>query len=157
VGFAGPTATVEIPPFMHWIWSAVIALLIAALTALFIEFDSKRQEAPEPEHLLLVFLALLAVTVPAFLFIMQRMGVHYRERLVVSAQEVVLTRRSLLGTSTVRLPADEIEEVVTEAAIGGSQRVVIRGDRGSLKLAPVHSGEEAKWLRDVLIHALTAS
>jgi hypothetical protein len=155
--FDGSSATIDIPPFMHWIWSVVSGLLIAALTAVFIELDPKRNDPPDMEHLFFVFLALLAVTLPLFLFFMHRMGVHYRDRLVVSAHEVVLTRRSMFHTSTIRVPADEIEEVVTESASGVSKRVVIRGDRGSVKLAAVRSEEEAKWLKDLLVHILTAS
>jgi hypothetical protein len=155
--FDGATATIEIPPFMRWIWSVLTGLLVAALTALGLEFDTKRDAAPELQHGLFLFLVLLAVTVPILFFLMHRMGIHHRDRLVVSAHEVVLTRRGLFGARTLRLPADEIEEVVTESASGGSQRVVIRGDRGSIKLAVVHSEEEAKWLRDLLVYVLTAS
>jgi hypothetical protein len=155
--FDGATATIEIPPFMRWIWSVLTGLLVAALTALGLEFDTKRDAAPELQHGLFLFLVLLAVTVPILFFLMHRMGIHHRDRLVVSAHEVVLTRRGLFGARTLPLPADEIEEVVTESASGGSQRVVIRGDRGSIKLAVVHSEEEAKWLRDLLVYVLTAS
>lgn len=154
--FAASTATIEIPAFMHWIWSVMTALLIAALSAVLIEIDSKRNDPPSMEHLFLVFLAVLAAMLPLFLFFMHRLGVHYRDRLVVSAHEVVLIRRGMFGASTTRLPADEIEEVVAQSD-GVSKRVVIRYDRGSVKLAAVRTEEELTWLRQLLIHVLTAS
>ncbi|MGI8785859.1 MAG: hypothetical protein ACR2L2_19665 [Acidobacteriota bacterium] len=66
-----------------------------------------------------------------------------RERLVISPEEFVVTRRDIFGTKTTRLTSGEIEEVeVIQARYGmyggyaayggGTGRVVIRNDRGSI-------------------------
>jgi len=76
-------------------------------------------------------------------------------------------RQDIFGTKTTRLMADEVEEVeVTQARRGiyggyatfggGTSRVVIRSDRGSIELgAALSNPEEVTWLRDVLVHVLT--
>jgi hypothetical protein len=164
VSFGGKRAdvTIDIPPIAHWLWFALAGLLIAALSAVFIEFDSKlTKDLPNIGHLSFTFLVLLCLTLPAMLFIAYRMGAVHHERLTVSSSELVLTRRSLFGTNTTRLKADEIEEVEitrdSKSKIGGSAagRVVIRSDRGSVELGAMRSEEELRWLRDMLINVLT--
>jgi len=165
VSFGGKRSavTIDIPPIAHWLWFALGGLLIAALSAVFIEFDSKlTKDLPNMGHLLFTFLVLLCLTLPAMLFIAYRMGAVHHERLIVSSGELVLTRRSLFGMNTTRLKADEIEEVEitrdSKSKLGGSEagRVVIRSDRGSVELGAMRSEEELRWLRDVLINVLTA-
>ena len=100
---------------------------------------------------------------PAMLVIAHRMGAVHHERLLVSPDELVLTRRGNFGTNTIRLQADGIEEVEiardTKSKFGGATagRVAIRSDRGSVELGAMRSEEELKWLRDVLVHVLTSA
>ena len=91
-----------------------------------------------------------------------------RERLIVSPDDLVVTQRDIFGTKTTRLTSGEIEEVeVTDARQGiyrgyetfggGTSRVIIRSDRGSIELgAALSNPGEVKWLSDVLVHVLTS-
>lgn len=164
VSFGGnrSAVTIDIPPIAHWLWFALAGLMIAGLSAVFIEFDSKlTKDLPNMGHLFFTFLVLLCLTLPAMLFIAYRMGAVHHERLIVSPGELVLTRRSLFGTNTTRLLADEIEEVEitrdSKSRLGGSAagRIMIRSDRGSVVLGAVRTEDELRWLRDVLINVLT--
>jgi len=165
VSFGGKRSavTIDIPPIAHWLWFALAGLMIAGLSAVFIEFDPKlSKDLPNIGHLFFTFLVLLCLVLPAMLFIAHRMGAVHHERLVVSPDGLVLTRRGIFGTNTIHLKADEIEEVEitrdSKSKLGGSAagRVVIRSDRGSVELGAMHSEEELRWLRDVLVHILTA-
>ncbi len=145
VSFAGspPTATIDIPPLMHWAWfvlGGIVAWII--VSSVFIGLD-----------FMFLFLPLL------FMLAAYSAGMLHRERLVVSPDELVLTRRGIFGTNTIRLQANEIEEVeitrVTTLGVAG--RIVVRSDRGSVEFGAVRSEEERKWLRDVLVHVLTSA
>ena len=160
-GTRAPT-TIDIPPITHWLWFALAGLMIAGLSAVLIEFDSKlTRDLPNMGHLFFTFLVLLCLTLPAMLFIAHRMGAVHHERLIVSPGELILTRRGLFGTNTTRLLANEIEEVeITrdkKSTFGGATagRIAIRSDRGSIMLGAMRSEEELLWLRDVLINVLT--
>ena len=166
VSFAGspPTATIDIPPVTHWAWFVLAGLMTAGLSAVFIEFDPKlTEDPPDMAHLFFTFLVLLCLIPPAMLVIAHRMGAVHHERLLVSPDELVLTRRGIFGTNTIRLQADGIEEVEiardTKSKFGGATagRVAIRSDLGSLELGAMRSEEELKWLRDVLVHVLTSA
>ena len=155
-------ATIDIPPVTHWVWFVLAGLMVAGLSAVLIELDPKlRKDLPDMGHLFFTFLVLLCLVPPALLFIAHRMGAVHHERLIVSPGELVLTRRSLFGTNTARLLANEIEEVEitrdTMSTFGGAAagRIVIRRDRGSVELGAMRSEEELQWLRDVLVHILT--
>ena len=145
-------------------------MFIAGFVTIFAELgmwlDGNQAEWDIGIRALLVFLFVLGMFVPLLL----RTAI-LRERLVVSPDEVVVTRRDIFGTKTTRLKGSEIEEVVMARARygiyggyatfgGGTSRVVIRGDRGSAELGAALSKEkdeeEVKWLRDVLVHVLTA-
>jgi hypothetical protein len=84
-----------------------------------------------------------------------------RERLAVSPNEIVVTRRDVFGTWTTRLAGTEIEEVALNQARGYARltsRVVIRSDRRSIELvAPLSGPTEVEWLKDALVHFLTAT
>ena len=154
--------TIDIPPITHWLWFAAAGLMIAALSAVFIEFDAKlTKDLPNMGHLFFTFLVLLCLTLPAMLFFAHRMGAVHHERLVVSPEELVLTRRGIFGTNTIRFQAGEVEEVEitrdSKSTLGGAAagRIMIRSDRGSVVLGAMRSEEELRWLRDVLISVLT--
>jgi hypothetical protein len=112
---------------------------------------------------LLVSLFVLGVFLPLLL----RTAI-LRERLIVSPEELVVSRRDIFGTKTTRLTGGEVEEVeVTRAKYGiyggyatfdgGTGRVAIRSDHGSVEVgAALSNPEEVKWLSDVLVHVLTS-
>ncbi len=149
------TATIDMP-VMHWVWVVLAGLMIAGLSAVFIEFDPKLHKyLPDMGRPLFTFLVLLCLILPIFLFVAPR-----DERLVVSPDELVLTRRGVFGSNTIRLQANEIEEVeITrmnfELLVGSS--IVVRSDRGSVEFGAERSEKELKWLRDVVIHVLTSA
>ncbi len=157
VSFGGSrsTATIDMP-VMHWVWVVLAWLMMAGLSAVFIEMHLKLTGGPpDMARLLLTFFILLCLILPAALFIV----IH--ERLIVSPDELVLTRRSVLGTNTIHLQANEIEEVEImrkELGLGLVVRsIVVRSDRGSVEFGGrTRSKEEIKWLRDVLVHVLTS-
>jgi len=156
VSIAGSPSTATIAmPVKHWGRVVVLAFVIAAVCAVFIEMHLRLTgDPPDMVRLLLTFLILLCLILPAALF----MVIH--ERLVVSPVELVITRRGVFGTNTIRLQANEIEEVeiARDPHLGLPGHVVVRGDRGTVKLlAAAYSAKELKWLRDALVHALTSA
>ena len=159
-GGNGSTATIDIPPLAHWIWFVLLGLLPAGLGAFLIAFDPKlNKDLPDMGRLLFIFLVLLCLILPICLFIAPR-----HQRLVVSPDGLILTRRGIFGTNTTRLQADEIEEVeiapYMKSPLGGyaeGRVLVIRSDRGSVELGAARSEKELQWLRDVLVHVLTAA
>ena len=105
-------------------------------------------------RLLYTFLILLCLILPAALF----MVIH--ERLIVSPDELVIVRRGVFGTNTIRLQANEIEEVeiARDTLVRLPGYVVVRRDRGSVKLlTAAYSAKELKWLKDTLVHVLTSA
>jgi hypothetical protein len=86
----------------------------------------------------------------------------YREHLVVSPDEIVMTRYRLFFTETTRLASAKVEEIaivslrLPRSFHDSMRRVVIRSDRGSIELgATLLNAEEVRWIRDVLMHVLT--
>ncbi len=160
-GTRAPT-TIEIPPGGHSVRWFLIVILIAAFVTLFAELGMDKEDMEIGVRALLVFLFILGFFVPLLL----RTAI-LRERLVVSPDEIVVTRRDIFGTKTTRLTSGEIEEVEViqarsvmsggYATFGGvTQRVVIRSDRGSIELGgALSTPAEVKWLSDVLVHVLT--
>ena len=153
------TVTIDIPPLAHWVWFVALGLISAGLCAVLIV----RTDLPDMMGLLFAFLfaflVLLCLFLPLSLFAAPR-----RQRLVVSPDGLVLTRRGIFGTNTTRLQADEIEEVeitpYMKSPLGGYVElrvVVIRSDRGSVELGPMRSEKELQWLRDILVHVLTSA
>lgn len=157
-GIRSPT-TIEIPPMpvgdcARWF---LIGLSIAGVVAIVLEWWTSRRwdvafGVPTLVMLLLVLVILLPVLIRAAIL---------RERLVVSPQEIVVTRRDVFGTKTTRLAGAEVEDVALVHARGYGRftsRVVIRSDRGSIELvAALSNPEEVRWLRDVLAHVLTVT
>ena len=166
-GTRAPT-TIEIPPVgrsARWLLLTMfIAGGIVALTELFIWLGGDLEDMDMGVRMLLTFLLILGFFLP-----LQLRTAILRERVVVSPDEFVVTRRDIFGTKTTRLTGGEIEEVEVTSArygiyggyatfVGGTSRVVIRSDRGSVELgAALPSKEELQWLRDVLVHVLTAT
>lgn len=154
VSFGGSrsTATIDMP-VKHWGWVVVLAFIIAVVCAVFIELHLKQTGgSPDMARLLFTFLILLCLILPAVLF----MVIH--ERLIVSPDELVIVRRGVFGTNTIRLQANEIEEVeiARDTLVSLPGHVVVRSDRGSVKLlAAAYSAKELKWLKDTLVHVLT--
>jgi hypothetical protein len=166
-GGNGAPTTIEIPPAgrsARWfLLVAFIAGFVTAFAELFMWLEGHEEELDIGFRAVLVFLLILGFFLPLPL----RTAI-LRERLVVSPDELVVTRRDIFGTRTTRLMGSEVEEVeVTHAGRGmyggyetfrgGPNRVVIRSDCGSLELgAAIPKQEELQWLRDVVVHVLTA-
>ncbi len=161
------TTTIEIPPvgrsvLVREFWRMIF---IACAVALFFELNSYNKGNMEIGVVGVASFFLLFLVI--FLPLLIRSAI-LRERLVVSPDEFVVTQRDIFGTKTTRLTSGEIEEVeVTQAKWGmlggfaviggGTDRVAIRSDRGSVELgAALSKVEEVKWLRDILVHVLTA-
>lgn len=165
-GTRAPT-TIEIPPVGRSVLLREFRLMIfpACVGALFLELASYNKGNMEIGVVggASFFLFFLVIFLPLLIC-----SAILRERLIVSPDELVITQRDIFGTKTTRLPSGEIEEVeVTRAKWGmsygfaviggGNLRVAIRSDRGSIELgAALSKEEEVKWLRDVLVHVLTA-
>lgn len=156
VSFGASAATIDIPPFAHWAWTVLLGLMAAGISTVLIV----RKDLPDMMGLLFIFLVMLGLFLPLVLFVEQRM--NHRDRVVVSRDGLVLTRRGIFGTNTIRLRADEIEDVEIarhmKSPLGGYVEfpiVVIRSDRGSFELGAVRSETEQQWLKDVLVHVLT--
>ena len=156
-GIRSPT-TIEIPPMpvsqcARWF---LIGILIAGVLAIAFELVARR------DGNLAVGVATLIIFLPALVILMPFLirAAILRERLVVSPDEFVVTRRDVFGTTTSRLAGAEIEEVALnqERGYGGlTSRVVVRSDRHSIELvAALSNPGEVRWLRDVLVHVLTA-
>ena len=161
-GTRAPT-TIDIPAVGRGGRWVLLVIFIAGFITLFAELATDKEDMEIGVRALLVFLFILGFFLPLLL----RTAI-LRERLVVSPDEFVVTRRDIFGTKTTRLTSGEIEEVeVTQARTvmsggyaafgGGTGRVAIRSDRGSIDLgAALSNPEEVKWLRDVLVHVLTS-
>lgn len=173
-GTRAPT-TIEIPPvgrsglwFLQLIAAAGVIAIVNELLASrdFYPSDlAMRMAAGMPTAFtFLLVLVVLGGTLPMLL----RTAI-LRERLVVSQNKLIVTRNDILGTKTTQLMGGEIEEVeVTDARQGiyrgyetlggGTSRVVIRSDRGSIELgAALSNPEEIKWLRDIIVHVLNSA
>jgi hypothetical protein len=158
-GTRAPT-TIEIPPTPvgECLRSLLIGMAIAGAMAIVFELVLRYKGNLE------FGVATLCIFVPALLvlpLLLIRAAV-LRERLVVSTEEIVVTRRDIFGTWTTRLAGAEIEEVALIQAgylraygSGGESRVEIQRDRGSFQVGEALSNQEVRWLRDVLIHVLT--
>lgn len=160
-------ATIEIPPVGRSARWFLLVMFIAGFVTIFAELgmwlNEDQAELDIGIRALLVFLLILGSFLPLTL-----RAAILRERLVVSPDELVITRCDIFGTKTTRLTSGEIEEVeVIQARYGmsggyaafggGTGRVVIRSDRGSIELAAaISKQEEVQWLRDVLVHVLTS-
>ncbi len=154
-GIRAPT-TIEIPPAGR---SALLQVMFIAggiviVTELLIWLKGDLADIDMSMSTLFTFLLVMGISLPLLL-----RAVILRERLVVSGDELVVTRRDIFGTKTTRLTGAEIEEVeITQAGIYTTSRVVIRSDRGSVELgAALSAEEELQCLRDVLVHVLTAT
>ncbi len=91
-----------------------------------------------------------------------------RARLVVDPREVKLETRSFLGTKTVTLRADELEELecadeddervpkALRALAGSGGRIVARADRAELEFGLGLSRAELEWLRDTARFIVTS-
>lgn len=170
-GTRAPT-TIEIPPvgrsgfrFLQLIAAAGVMAIVNELLASrdFYPADlAMRTAAGMPTvFTFLLVLVVLGGTLPMLL----RTAI-LRERLVVSQNKLIVTRNDILGTKTTQLMGGEIEEVeVTDARQGiyrgyetfggGTSRVVIRSDRGSIELgAALSNPEEIRWLRNIIVHVM---
>ena len=160
-GTRAPT-TIEIPPMpvgtcARWF---LMAMLVAGVVAIVLEWWAWRRwdvafGVPTLTTLLPVLVFLLPVLIRAAIL---------RERLVVSPDEIVVTRRDIFGAKTTRLAGAEVEEVTLiqagylRAYGSSTNRVVIRSDRGSIELvAALANPEEVRWLRDTIAHVLTVT
>ena len=161
-------STIEIPPVGHSVLLREFRLMIfiACFGGLFGELVNYYEQWDWE-----IGVTGLSFFLFVFLVIFLPLLIHsaiLRERLIVSPEELVVTRRDIFGTKTTRLTSGEIEEVeVTQAKWGmsygfaviggGNLRVAIRSDRGSIALgAALSNPKEVKWLSDVLVHVLTS-
>ena len=164
-GGARSPSTIEIPPIGHDAREFRRLVVVACVSALVFELIAYGEwDVPTGVGGLLGFLL-----VPGLLLPLVIRSAVLREDLVVSPDDLVVTRRDLFGTTITRLTSREIEEVEVIqgkhgltgrfAVIGGgSDRVAIRSDRGSIELgATLSNRAEVTWLRDVLVHILTSS
>ena len=173
-GTRTPT-TIEIPPagrsgyrFLQVIFAAGVTAIVSELLVwlrLFPEEAAMRMAVGMPTFITfaLVMMA-LGFCLPPLL-----RAAILRERLVVSQNKLIVTRNDIMGTKTTQLMGGEIEEVeVTDARQGiyrgyetfggGTSRVVVRSDRGSIELGAAFSNpEEIKWLRDIIVHVLNSA
>lgn len=167
--------TIEIPPvgrsgrwFLQVIFAAGVTAIVSELLVwlrLFPEEVAMRMAVGMPTF---ITFALVLMALGFSLPLLLRTAI-LRERLVVSQNKLIVTRNDILGTKTTQLMGGEIEEVeVTDARHGiyrgyetfggGTSRVVIRSDRGSIELgAALSNPEEVKWLRDVLVHVMNSA
>jgi hypothetical protein len=157
-------SSIEIPPVGRSLRWFLLVVFIAGFVTLFTELAMDKEDAQIGVRAVAVFVLILAFFLPLPL-----RSAILRERLVVSPDELVVTRRDVFGTKTTRLAAAEIEEVAVSPAKrglyagyaafgGGTDRVVIRSDRASIELgAALSNPAEVKWLSDVLVHVLTCS
>jgi hypothetical protein len=157
-GIRSPT-TIEIPPMplRACLRFFLTGMAAAGVVAILLEFGVWYSHMPLGVGALSVLLPALCIVPPLVL-----RNAIFRERLVVSPDQIVMNRRDVFGTRTVRLTGAEIEEVALvragylRAYGGGTSRVVIRSDRRSIELvAALSNPQELKWLRDVLVHVLT--
>lgn len=166
-GTRAPT-TIEIPPVGRtalWFLLAIsLAGGIVMLSELFIWLGGDLAEMDMRMRALFTFLLVLGIILPLPL----RTAI-LRERLVISPDNLIVTQRDIFGTKTTRLMGGEIEEVEVDHARrgiygryatfdGGTSRVVVRSDRGSIELgAALSNPQEINWLRDVLVHVLNSA
>jgi hypothetical protein len=161
-GTRAPT-TIEIPPVGRIGRGLLLMICMAGIVALSVEWGMNKKDIEIGVRSLLVFLLVLGFSLPLLLH-----SATLREHLAVSPDELVVTRRDIFRTKTTRLTSREIEEVqviqakdsnaaVNAAFGGGPCYVVIRSDRGSIKVgAELSNPEEVKWLSGVLVHVLTS-
>ena len=168
-------STIEIPPvgrsgywFLQVIFAAGVTAIVSELLVwlrLFPEEAAMRMAVGMPTFITIALVLMaLGFCLPPLL----RTAV-LRERLVVSPDKLTVTRNDILGTKTTQLMGAEIEEVeVTDSRQGiyrgyetfggGTRRVIIRSDRGSIELgAALSNPEEIKWLRDIIVHVLDSA
>lgn len=172
-GTRAPTA-IEIPPVGLIGRGFLLISFMAGIVALSVEWGMDKRDMEIGVRALLVFFLVLGFSLPLLLH-----SATLREDLVVSPDGLVVTRRDIFRTKTIRLTSGEIEEVqviqakyrnaevkaiqaiqakYSNAAFGGGPCcVVIRSDRGSIKVGEALSNpEEVKWLSGVLIHVLAS-
>lgn len=154
--------TIEIPPMpvgtcARWF---VMGMLVAGALAFVLELVARfRWDVATG-------VATLSILLPALVIltlVLIRAAI-LRERLVVSPHELVVTRRDVFGTRTTRLKGADVEEVALiqtgylRAYGSSTNRVAVRGDHGSIELgAGLSNPSEVRWLRDVLVHAMTVT
>jgi hypothetical protein len=165
-GASRSPTTIEIPsmPLVACLRLFLMGTAAAGIVAALLEFGAWYSGAwfsgvPFGVAALSVFLPALCIALPLVI-----RNAILRERLVVSPEELVVIRRDFFGTRTIRLKGAEIEEVALvragylRAYGGGTSRVFIRSDRRSVELyTELANPGEAGWLRDVLVHVLTAT
>jgi hypothetical protein len=162
-GTRAPT-TIEIPPVGHNARAFRLLIILACFGALVGELINYSESDMATGVMgLFGFLLVLVIVLPLLI-----RSVILRERLIVSPDDLVVTQRDIFGTKTTRLSSGEIEEVEVIRAKygmsggfavigGGTGRVAIRHDHGSIELgAALSNPEEVKWLSDVLVHVLTS-
>lgn len=161
-GGPGASTSIELPPAGINARSALrAALAVCSVPLVFFMGFGKIRTSIDAGSLLYLLAALVLLGLVLVLPLLIR-ATTYREHLVVSPGEIVVTRYRFWVTETTRLTSAEVEEVaivtlrMPRSFHDSRSRVVIRGDRGSIELgATLLDAEEVRWLRDVLIHLLT--
>jgi hypothetical protein len=160
-GGPGASTSIEMPPAGINARSALTAALaVCSVPLVFMMGFGKIRTSIDAGSLLYLLAALVLLGLVLVLPLLIR-ATTYREHLVVSPDEIVMTRHGFSGTKTTRLASAEVEEVaivtlrMPRSFHDSMRRVVIRGDRGSIELgATLLNAEEVRWIRDVLIHVL---
>lgn len=161
-GGIGASTSIEMPPAGINTRSVLKALLGAfSLLLAGVVGIGKGRESMDASTLLFILMAVFLLGLVLAARSLTR-AASYREHLVVSPDGIVIAQHSPSGTKTTRLASAEVEEIALIALHlprsfhDSMSRVVIRSDRGSIELgATLSKAEEVRWLRDVLMHALT--
>lgn len=158
----GGSTSIQIPPAGINTRSALKAALAACSVPLvFFMGFGKIAKYIELGSLFILLAAMFLLGLVLVLPLLIR-ATTYREQIVISSSEFVISQIDSSGTKTTRLTSAEIEEVALIALRyprsfhDSMSRVVIRSDRGSIVLgATLLKAGEVRWLREVLMHVLT--
>lgn len=192
-GASGGEATFDIPPkgfgaieIISMVLGAAFAFvpLIFVVPMLFGSSDSEDFDIAKMWPLAIFFgvFILFWLGLPLVMIVGTIKKATARVRLIVDPRGLRLERKSFLGTKTLRIPADELEEleiggsaprrsgsmsvgkggatqpgVQQLTSLFGSKGVVTaRSDRTTLNFGAGLRPEELKWLRDVVLFIVTA-
>jgi hypothetical protein len=168
---AGSQATFDLPaPGLGAAGKVAVVVGIGFACVPFVFFGGAFREFGDAWPFLVVFgifgLVWLAGTLGFVVKIVVRATA--RGRLVVDPREVTLETRSFLGTKTVTLPADELEELdlVGEAdarvpksmrgLVGSGGHIVARSDRAEVEFGHGLPRTELEWMRDTVRFIVTS-
>ncbi len=152
------------------VYFAVISVGVTVTILLIWMFIAPAFAADEPTGLMLIGLPMVLLVLYYLLDAVQ--GATSQEEVVVSKNELAVTRRGFLGDSTEAIPGRQIEElnVVHSQAEGGKLwtfhdtlsasgtkwELLVRSDKLSLHLGRHLPKSEIDWMRNVIEHVLAS-